>query len=124
MVSGQIIDRMYRSKVNGHVSNWTFSRTQNGRSCIKLHINQNFKIWAAVNSEGRAIWYLCGEDGKIDATEYIEIIKKFQNELREQNIDPSNIVFQQDGAGIEIIILLTVTIRSFLFDPKSRLLCR
>ena len=71
-------------KVNGHVPNWT---------------SVLFKIWAAVNSENEAVWYLCPE-GTMDADDYIEILKKFKHDLSERNIEPSEITFQQDGPGI------------------------
>ena len=64
-----------------------------------------------MNSEHKAIWYLCPES-KIDADEYITIMKKFQNDLRLRNIDPSSITFQQDW-------IQTILIHDFLVKIQN-----
>ena len=58
-------------------------------------------IWAAINSEHRAIWFVVPKvDGKkgMDAEEYIKIMRQFRSELAERNIDSTKITYQQ-GKG-------------------------
>ena len=55
-------------------------------------------IWAAINANQKAIWFVVPKvEGKkgMDAEEYIKIMRKFQEKLEERDIDPSGIVYQQ-----------------------------
>ena len=55
-------------------------------------------IWAAINANHRAIWYVVpkieGQKG-MDAAQYIDMMKKFRADLEERNIDTSRFIYQQ-----------------------------
>ena len=55
-------------------------------------------IWAAINANHRAIWFVVPKvEGKkgMDSEEYIKIMRQFRSELAERNIDSTKITYQQ-----------------------------
>ena len=65
-------------------------------------------IWAAINSEHRAIWYVVPkEDGKkgLDAEGYIKLMQKFRADLDRRDIDSTKIFYQQGTYQIHIFII-------------------
>ena len=55
-------------------------------------------IWAAINAEHKAIWYVVPkEDGKkgLDADGYIKLMQQFRTDLDRRDINSNKIVYQQ-----------------------------
>ena len=67
-------------------------RNQKSKNSLRI------MIWAAINAEHKAIWYVVPkEDGKkgLDADGYIKLMQQFRTDLDRRDINSNKIVYQQ-----------------------------
>ena len=67
-------------------------RNQKSKNSLRI------MIWAAINSNHKAIWFVVPKvDGKkgLDAEEYIKLMRRFRSALEERGIDSTKITYQQ-----------------------------